>query len=92
MQLQFTNMCSVRLRVNCLICDSSTIFRNYCFLLTGHPKKLDEFTYEDSDINDIIMSCMSNVSFTGISGNIAFDQGSDPIKDVTIERIEGKTL
>ena len=59
------------------------------YINSGHLKTLNQFTYNDRDINDIILSCMSNVSMTGITGNIAFGEGSDPIKNVKIERIQG---
>ena len=61
-------------------------------LLPGHPKSLDEFTYEDSDINNVILSCMSNISITGIVGGVSFGKGADPIKNIKIERIQGKHL
>ena len=64
---------------------------NY-YIISGHPKTLNQFTYNDKDINDIILSCMSNVSMTGITGNIAFGEGSDPIKNVKIERIQGSCM
>ena len=62
------------------------------YINTGHLKTLNQFTYNDRDINDIILSCMSNVSMTGITGNIAFGEGSDPIKNVKIERIQGNCM
>ena len=64
---------------------------NYYSILE-YWKSLDEFTYRDSYINSIILSCMSNVSLTGVSGRISFGQGADPIKDVKISRIQGKKL
>ena len=57
--------------------------------ILGHPKSLDTFSYSDSDINEVILSCMSNVSMTGITGSISFEEGADPIKDAKIERIQG---
>ena len=51
---------------------------------------LDEFFYEDRDINQMIMTCLSEVSMTGIIGSIYFEEGGDPIKNVKIERIQGK--
>ena len=59
-------------------------------IFTGHPKTLDQFTYQDSDINDVIVSCISNISIIGIGGSIALGEGADPIKNVKIERIQGK--
>ena len=60
--------------------------------LKGHGKSLDQFTYSDSDINRIILSCMANTSIDGISGSLHFEQGADPTKDVKIQRIEGENL
>ena len=59
-------------------------------LYVGHTKRLADFTYKDQDINDIIVSCMANVSIIGVVGSISFE-GGDPINDVKIERIQGKT-
>ena len=50
---------------------------------------LNEFTYKDKDINEIVLSCLSNVSMVGIIGSIDFEDGADPIKNVHIERIQG---
>ena len=36
------------------------------------------------------MSCLYNVSTVGIIGNIAFGQGADPIRNIKIERIQGR--
>ena len=58
-------------------------------IFPGHPKTLDEFTYDDKDINDIIVECMSNTSMVGIQGSIAFGEGGDPIRNVKIERVQG---
>ena len=56
----------------------------------GHTKTLGQFTYIDADINDVILSCISNMSLTGIVGSIAFGNGADPIKNVRLERIQGR--
>ena len=66
-----------------------SLHSNYCHI-SGHTKTLADFTYEDSFINDIIVSCMSNVSIIGVVGSISFEGGGDPINDVKIERIQGK--
>ena len=58
--------------------------------ILGHPKYLDEFTYADSDINDIILSCMNNLSLVGVSGRIFYGGNAAPVnKDMQIERIQG---
>ena len=51
---------------------------------------LGEFTYKDPDINEIVLSCMSNTSMVGITGSIYFEDGADPIKNAHIERVQGK--
>ena len=61
-------------------------------IFSGHPKTLDEFTYDDKDINDIIVECMSNTSMVGIQGSIAFGEGGDPIRNVKIERVQGNKI
>ena len=66
-----------------------TIYNLFYILPIGHPKSLSEFTYQDSDINDVILSCMSNLSFLGVSGSISFGEGADPIKNVKMGRIQG---
>ena len=58
-------------------------------IFAGHQKALDQFTYEDSDINDVILSCMSNISFSGVSGGVSFENGMDAARDIKLERIQG---
>ena len=58
-----------------------------CTCLSGHNKTLDEFEYYDADIGQVIFECMGNVSMTGVLGNIAFENGADPIRNVKIEQI-----
>ena len=59
-------------------------------IFTDHPKYLDEFTYADSDINDIVLSCMNNLSLVGVSGRIFYGGNAAPVdKDIHIERIQG---
>ena len=69
---------------------TSVSFWQISYILIGYPKSLHEFTYQDSEINNVILSCMSNISITGIVGGISFGDGADPIKNVKIERIQGK--
>ena len=57
--------------------------------ISAYPKMLNEFTYKDNDINEIVSSCMSNVSMVGIIGSIYFKDGADPVKNVHVERIQG---
>ena len=66
---------------------------NVSFLFQGHPKRLHDFSYKDTDINDVVLSCTANVSMTGVGGRLEFQEGTgDPIKDVKIERIEGEIV
>ena len=59
-------------------------------LIVDHSKYLDEFTYADSDINDIILSCMNNLSLVGVSGRIFYGGNAAPVnKDIQIQRIQG---
>ena len=58
---------------------------------TGHSKYLDEFTYQDSDMNDVILSCMNNISLVGVSGRIFYGGNSAPVnKNIKIERVQSK--
>ncbi|XP_060583760.1 gamma-aminobutyric acid type B receptor subunit 1-like [Ruditapes philippinarum] len=54
----------------------------------GYNKTLDGFTYSDVVIGDIVFNCMSNISFTGVSGRLSFRNSSDPDRSVDIERIQ----
>lgn len=58
--------------------------------LSGHPKTLDKFTYNDSDINDIIFDCMSETDYTGTCGKVLFSSGADPDRMIKLERIQGE--
>ena len=58
----------------------------------GHPKSLEDFEYSDRDIGDIITSCVYNVSFLGVSGQVKFERTGDPMKNIKIEQIQGKHL
>ncbi|XP_060569149.1 gamma-aminobutyric acid type B receptor subunit 1-like [Ruditapes philippinarum] len=55
---------------------------------SGHSKTLDLFTYTDSDISDMIFSCMTRTSLTGVSGRVVFSTGADPDRLVKVERIQ----
>ena len=58
----------------------------------GYPKSLEDFEYSDRDIGDIITSCVYNVSFLGVSGQVKFERTGDPMKNIKIEQIQGKHL
>ena len=63
----------------------------FSFFILGHPKYLDEFTYQDSDINDVILMCMSNLSLIGVSGRFIYRGAATPVtRNIKIERVLGK--
>ena len=39
-----------------------------------------------------MLSCLSNQSFTGISGNVKFTLTGDPIKKIRVDQVQGKTV
>ena len=57
-------------------------------LFSGHNKSLDEFSYSDVDIGDIMTSCTRNVSYLGLSGHVEFDSSGEPRKNVKIDQIQ----
>ena len=64
-------------------------FRSVVFL--GHPKSLDEYEF-DRDIGDIVTSCVYNVSYLGITGQVRFERSGDPMRNIKIEQIQGRYL
>ncbi|KAL4221902.1 Gamma-aminobutyric acid type B receptor subunit 1 [Mactra antiquata] len=75
----YDNVWMAALALNC----TDTIMRQ-----NGHPKTLDKFTYVDSDINDMIFECLSNMSITGVSGRVLLSDGADPDRMIKIQRIQ----
>jgi len=61
----------------------------YLFCRSGHPKTLDQFNYTDSDITDIMFKCIGNQSIVGLTHNISFKNGNDPVMNGQMERIQG---
>ena len=39
-----------------------------------------------------MLACLSNQSFTGISGNVKFTLTGDPIKKIRVDQVQGKTF
>ena len=72
---------SILIRVEINIC--------YLFCRSGHPKTLDQFNYTDSDITDIMFKCIGNQSIVGLTHNISFKNGNDPVMNGQMERIQG---
>ncbi|KAL5007635.1 hypothetical protein ScPMuIL_016441 [Solemya velum] len=58
----------------------------------GIDKTLDEFTYQDGYINDILTSSFYNISFTGVRGHIAFSPKGDSITATKLEFIKDGEL
>nr|KAG5705058.1 hypothetical protein BaRGS_018788 [Batillaria attramentaria] len=55
----------------------------------GSPKRLEHFTYEDSEMGDLLYSSLLNVSFMGLRGPTTFDQNGDPSGLVQLEKVQG---
>ncbi|ELT87738.1 hypothetical protein CAPTEDRAFT_22448, partial [Capitella teleta] len=55
----------------------------------GFNKTLDEFTYSDKDINDLIIESMYEVEFVGVRGYTRFDKTGNPQGLITIRQQQG---
>lgn len=53
-----------------------------------HPKTLADFTYEDSDINEIVYECMGSLTFRGVAKEFAFSQNGDIEDSLIVERVQ----
>jgi len=60
------------------------------FLILGYNKSLDQYTYADSDINDIIYECAGNTSFIGVTNDITFGEDGELEETIQIDRIQSK--
>ena len=58
----------------------------------GSQKTINQFDYSDREMADIMTSCVSNISFVGISGNVQFGYYSDPEKNIRLDQIQGKII
>lgn len=58
-------------------------------VISGYNKTLDEFTYADYDINQLIISSMKEIEFVGIRGYTKFDANGDPSGIVEILQQQG---
>ena len=63
---------------------------NAVFLPEGSKKRLEDFKYEDKEFAQLIYQNMKRTSFTGVRGNISFDENHDVIGMVKIERVQGR--
>ena len=59
------------------------------FIFTGFTKTLDQITYADSVMHDIVFDCLGKSSTQGISGGRSFPDGRDPDGMVMIEQVQG---
>ncbi|KAK7491340.1 hypothetical protein BaRGS_00017441, partial [Batillaria attramentaria] len=55
----------------------------------GSSKRLEDFTYEDKEMSDLIFDSLLNVSFMGVRGPISLDKNGDPIGFVRLDRMQG---
>ena len=58
--------------------------------ISGHAKRLANFSYEDEDIAEMIWSNMKKVHFVGIKSVIRFNENQDPVITVNIRRTQCK--
>ena len=61
----------------------------HIYIYSGHTKTLDQFTYSDSDINEVIFDCMGKSSIQGVTGKRSFPDGIYPDGLVKIDRVQG---
>ncbi|KAL8623375.1 hypothetical protein ACOMHN_065909 [Nucella lapillus] len=59
--------------------------------LEGSGKGLEDFSYNDTHLSDLLYSNLLNVSFMGVRGPISFDANGDPVGIVKIGRVQGET-
>ncbi|XP_070533384.1 gamma-aminobutyric acid type B receptor subunit 2-like [Ptychodera flava] len=60
---------------------------------TSRPKRLDDFTYGDSEMRQVFHRSIRSVSFTGVTGQVSFNQFGDRIGNTAIYQIQdGKTI
>ncbi|XP_070188876.1 gamma-aminobutyric acid type B receptor subunit 1-like [Littorina saxatilis] len=55
----------------------------------GSSKGLEDFSYTDADMADLLYSSLLNVSFMGVRGPIGFDSNGDPVGLVKLDRVQG---
>lgn len=57
---------------------------------SGYNKTLDQFAYADSDINDIVYTCLTKTSFTGAAKDYSFSPDGEIDDNVMIDRVQGE--
>ena len=58
--------------------------------LPGSSKGLEDFTYTDQDLADLILTKMKKVQFMGLPGLIKFNENHDAVSSLFVRRTEGK--
>ena len=66
------------------------VCRNINFL-PGSSKGLEDFTYTDQDLADLILTKMKKVQFMGLPGLIKFNENHDAVSSLFVRRTEGKS-
>ncbi|XP_077997881.1 gamma-aminobutyric acid type B receptor subunit 2-like [Glandiceps talaboti] len=51
-------------------------------------KRLEDFTYGDSQMAQLILKSMANVTFNGVMGRIGFNENGDAVADFRIQQIQ----
>ena len=62
------------------------------FAITGINKSLDEVTYADSDVHDLIAQSFEEIAFMGIRGYTSFGATGDPSTIIEIKQQQGSIL
>ncbi|XP_070533393.1 gamma-aminobutyric acid type B receptor subunit 2-like [Ptychodera flava] len=70
---------SIELIANTTMMDSNGTIR---------PKRLDYFTYGDSEMSEIFRRTLRNISFTGVTGEVSFNQFGDRIGQTVVYQIQ----
>ncbi|GMT35188.1 hypothetical protein PFISCL1PPCAC_26485, partial [Pristionchus fissidentatus] len=53
------------------------------------PLKLEDFTYTNLGMAQLLFDCVKNTSFKGVSGNVKFSDSGDRIAKTQIEQLQG---
>ena len=55
----------------------------------GSPKRLEDFTYSDTEMADLITESMQEVEFLGLQGYVKFDATGGVTPNIAIEQQQG---
>ena len=58
--------------------------------VTGINKTLDQFTYRDRDITELIVESFHEIDFIGVRGYTKFDESGNPSGFILISQQQGK--